>query len=155
MLLKQVERREIPSAAVTEILSRELLETVPYRGLPFVCSGQDRLNDFGISGAAAQIAAEILLDLLLCRPWVLVKQGLSSHNHSRSTIPALHRKMLNERLLKRMQFTFLIIADPLNGHDLPASRFHCGKKAALHRFAVNEHGARTAIPGFTAYLGPG
>src|SRR4030042_6387551 len=81
----------------------------------FVCSGQNRLNNFFISGAAAQIAGEILLDLFLCWFWILVKQGLSSHNHSRSTIPALNRKMFNKRLLKRMQFTFLVTADPLNG----------------------------------------
>ena len=151
----QVERCKIPPAGAPEVICRERFQTVPYRLLHFICSGQDSLNDFGISGAAAQITAEILLDLFLRRLWVLVKQSLRSHNHSWSTIPALHRKMLNERLLKRMQFTSLITADPLNGHDLPASRLHRGKKAALHCLAVNEHGASTTISRVTTYLGSG
>lgn len=64
--------------------------------------GQHRFYNFGTSGAAVQVAAEILFDLFLGWLLVFVKQRLRHHDHPRGAIFALDRKMVDKRLLQRM-----------------------------------------------------
>src|SRR5205807_599210 len=99
--------------------------------LPLLCLPgdlHDRRNNIGIRGAAAEIAAHTLADLLVVEGDVVGVQisayhawptrlGLAQHPHcraelSRGTVAALKCVMRDERLLERMQ-VFAIGRQPL------------------------------------------
>src|SRR6202008_639712 len=61
-----------------------------------------RLDDLGISAATAQIARQIVPDLVIARLWVLLKQLLRHHHETRRTEAALKSAGFNERLLHRI-----------------------------------------------------
>ena len=64
-----------------------------------------RLHDVRIGSAAAQVARQIVMDLLRCGVWVAVEQFLSHKNESRRAKAALEGAVRNKGLLDRMERT--------------------------------------------------
>ena len=114
---------------------------------------QHRLDDLGVTGATAEVPAEVFFDCLFGRAGVLVQEGLGSHDHPGSAVSALNGKVLDELFLQRVQFPRLSGADSLDGDDLLASCLHRRVDAASHGLPVDQHRAGAAIPGLTADLG--
>ena len=68
-------------------------------GLGFAGGQFDRLDDLRVSGAAAQIARKIILDLFLARLRLLRQQRLGHQDEARRAIAALEAAGLDESLL--------------------------------------------------------
>src|ERR1700746_1670906 len=66
-----------------------------------------RFDNVLIAGAAAQIAGDTPADLLVSRISVLLQQGISREQHSRSAEAALQSVLLLESLLQRMELAIL------------------------------------------------
>ncbi len=130
----------------------------------------DRRDNIGIGGAAAQIAAHALADLLVVQGDVRSRQiiahragptglGLAQHadrraNLSRGTVAALKRVMRDERLLEGMQVV-AIGRQPLDGDDLGVLVRDGEGQAAIDASAIEQDGAGSALPMIAALLGAG
>ncbi len=130
----------------------------------------DRRDDVGIGGAAAEIAAHALADLLVVEGDVRSRQisahragpaglGLAQHADrraelARGTVAALEGVMVDERLLERMQVV-AIGCQPLDGDDLGVLVRDGEGQAAIHAPAVEQDGAGSALPVVAALLGAG
>src|ERR1019366_2418274 len=60
----------------------------------------DRLDDVHVTGAAAEVPADPLPDLVVRRVRLLFQQPGRLHDHARRTEPALHAVLIPERLLQ-------------------------------------------------------
>ncbi len=127
----------------------------PTAALPrsFFGGPQHRLDDVLVAGAAAQVARQRPAHLVLGRVGVLVEQRLGGQHHARRAEPALQAVLLLEALLDRVQLARP--CQPLDGGDLVAVGLHGEHRAALHRRAVEEHGAGAAVGGVAAGVGAG
>jgi hypothetical protein len=66
---------------------------------PFPCGELNRLDDFRVGPAAAQVSGQVMLDRVLVRVGMLVEK-LARHQHeSRRAEAALERARFDERLL--------------------------------------------------------
>jgi hypothetical protein len=82
------------------------------------------------------------------------EQVRPADQHPRRAVAALQAVVLRERLLERRQLAVLG-REPLDGRDLGAVGLWREQHAALHRRAVQEHGAGAAVPGVAADVGSG
>ena len=130
----------------------------------------DRRDNIGIGGAAAQIAAHALADLLVGEGDVRSRQisahragptglGLAQHadrraNLSRGTVAALEGVMVDERLLEGMQVV-AIGRQPLDGDDLGVLVRDGEGQAAIDASAIEQDDAGSALPMIAALLGAG
>src|SRR5216117_1336619 len=80
----------------------------------------DRLHDVVVAGAPAQVAFELVADLLLRRFRIALEQLAGGQNHAGRAEAALQAVLLPETLLDRMQVP--VLREPLNGGDLGAVR---------------------------------
>ena len=110
-------------------------------------------DDVPVAGAAADVALQRLLDLVLGRARVLAQQRGRAHQHPRRAVAALERVVLVERLLQRRQLA--VLAEPLDGLDARAVRLDGEQHAALHEHAVEDHRARAAVAGVAADVAAG
>src|SRR4029077_5381688 len=67
------------------------------------CRRPDRLDDLHVPGAAAEIAAERLADILLARPRTPAQQRLGGPDHPGGAEAALGTELLVEGALQRAQ----------------------------------------------------
>src|SRR5207249_2196466 len=63
----------------------------------------DRLHDVVVAGAAAEVALELVADLLFRRLRIALEQLVGGHDHTRRAEAALEPVLLPEPLLDRMQ----------------------------------------------------
>src|SRR5207249_9800778 len=88
---------DFPTTARSSILLSSLV-------LAKLCRGSlNRLNDLGVTRAAAEIARERKPNLFLRGASVFVQKRLGHHQHARRAVAALRTAFVNECLLLRMQ----------------------------------------------------
>src|SRR5581483_908216 len=112
-----------------------------------------RVGDLLVAGAPAQVAGQRLAHLRLGALGALVEKRLGGEDHARDAVAALHRAVLDERLLDRIEAP--IAGEPLDGDD-PTALALCGEHdAAVHRAPVEQHGAYPALGLEAVLLGAG
>jgi hypothetical protein len=112
-----------------------------------------RNHDLGIGGAATEISAEVVLDLLIGGVGMLVEQLRHHHDETRRAIAALERRGLDERLLHRAELLWSIEA--LHRDDLGTIDELGEVEAAGYRQAIDQYGAATAQPLAAAFARAG
>src|SRR6516225_3304173 len=105
-----------------------------------------------IGGATAEIAPERLLHLIKGRMRCLAEQRLGSHDHSIRAIAALSRLLRHEGGLYRIRF--LRRSKSLDRRDRMSFGLLYGSRAGARGFAVDQHGACSALPKTTTELRP-
>src|ERR1043165_9163682 len=113
----------------------------------------DGLVDRGVSGAAAQVAADGLRDLIACWAAVAVKERLRREEHPWRAVAALCGALLGERGLQRMQIR--AAREALDRGDVRIAELLWEREARQHRHAVDEHRARAALAELAAVLRAG
>jgi hypothetical protein len=119
----------------------------------FPGSHANRLNDAGISPAPADIALHGAPDFGLGRVRLFMQQTGSGHDHAGSAVSALQGIGFDKGSLQRVQMPIALHA--FDGSDLFALRELHRRTARSHGDAVEEDGARTALPFTAAVLGAG
>ena len=84
---------------------------------------------------------------------ILVQQGFGRKDEAGDAIAALHRAVLDEGLLERVQR--LAVAQALDGRNLAALGAQGGGQAGKHRLAVHDHRAGPAFALIAADFGAG
>ena len=103
----------------------------------------DGLEDPAVARAAAEVAVEAPLDLLLVRAQLAVlEQGADREQHPRRAEAALERGVAGERLLEPLELGPL--GEPLDRRHLAPARVGGEVAARADRQAVDEHRARAA-----------
>ncbi len=102
---------------------------------------QDRILDLLVSGAATDVHADALGDVVTGGVGVLVEEGLARHDHARDAEPALHGSRLAERLDVHL---LLALAESLCGDDLLVLEGRRLARAGLHELAARDDDARPA-----------
>src|SRR5262245_13262654 len=103
-----------------------------------------RVDDLGIGGAAAEIAREIVPDLIFVRIGMGIEQLRCHQQESRRAIAALEGARLDEGLLHRTERLRLRIRERLDGAHLGAVDKGGEVEAAGDGRAVDQHGAAAA-----------
>ena len=106
----------------------------------------ERVFDRTIAGAAAQIAFQRRAEILALR----LVQGCAGQDHARGAEPALKGLRVEKRLLHRVRAA--IAGEAFDGGDGMAVGAEGGDQAAVHRLAVDQHGAGAAIAGVATLL---
>src|SRR5467141_3456022 len=102
-----------------------------------------RLDDLLIAGAAAQVSADRIADLLFGRIRIRIQQSLGSDQHPWSAVAALQAVRLAEAVLQDAQRS-VGFGETLDGGDAVAVRLHRVHEAGTHRLSVEHHRARAA-----------
>ncbi len=110
----------------------------------------DRVENLLIARAAADVAAEPLLDLFPVGERVGAQRRSRRHHHARNAIAALAGAGLVEGALQHVQFASL--GQRLDGLDLGPLRLGDRQQARLHQHAVDEHRAGAAFARAAAFL---
>src|SRR2546423_3969839 len=111
------------------------------------------LVDLQVSGAAAQVARQRLLDLVTRGSRVLAEQRFRGEQEGGRAVPALRRAELGEGVLERMQRP--ASCNPLDGfHATPRAR-EAEHQTGQHGLAIHEHGAGAALAQLAAVLRAG
>src|SRR2546427_160234 len=113
----------------------------------------DRGQHLRVAGAAAQVAGDSVADLFFGRVWILGEQRRRRHQHPRDAEATLRHAKSHERVLERMKGI-----ETSQSFDRPhraTARLHREHETARHRLAVEVDGARAAVAGAAAFLGPG
>ena len=103
----------------------------------------DRVEDLRVAGAAAEVAGELLADLVVPRARHALEQRRGRDDEARRAEAALHRPRLDERLLDAVQP--VLAAQPLDRRHLVAVRLRRQDEARAHELAVEQHRARAAL----------
>ena len=110
----------------------------------------NRIENLLVSGAAADIAAESLLDFFPIGEGIGAQRRGRRHHHSRDAIAALAGAGLVEGLLQHTQLAGL--GQRLDAIDGGALRLGYRQQAGLHQHAVDEHRTGAAFAGAAAFL---
>ena len=97
------------------------------------------VEDIPVARAAAEIPAQVILDLRACRSRVLGQQRFGGENEPRCAKPALDRHTIDERLLDRVEP--VRTRQTFDRLDLPAVGLVGERAARAHGRAVEEDGA--------------
>ena len=111
-----------------------------------------RVDDLGIAGAAAQNAAERVLDRLPVGGGVPAEQGGGRHHHPRRADSALRRAVAKERRLQRRQRA-VGAGKRLRGFNMAPGNLPGRNKAGADRITVDQHRAGAAVTGVASNLG--
>jgi hypothetical protein len=101
----------------------------------------DGIEDFWISSTTAEVAREVMLDLIIRRVWVVRKELFRYENESRCAKSTLKRRVLDEGLLDGIQY--FAIRQTLNRRDLSAVGKDREIETTGNCHAVHEHRAAT------------
>src|SRR5713101_5406141 len=102
-----------------------------------------RLDDLLIAGAAAQVSADRVADLLFGRIRSRIQQGLGGDQHPWSAVAALQAVRLAEAVLQDAKRS-VRFGEAFDGGDAVAVRLHRVHEAGTHRLAVEHHRACAA-----------
>ena len=105
-------------------------------------AGEDGVHDLPVAGAAAEVAAQVVHHVGLGRRRLLVEQRHGGQQHAGRAEPALHRAVIDERLLERMEG--IGVAEALHREHLAAVGLDGEVGAGADRRAVDEHRAGAA-----------
>src|SRR5258706_11893019 len=111
-----------------------------------------RFVNGGVAGAAAEVAADRLCDLVTRRTRVRVEQRLRGEQHPRRAVAALGGALFGERGLQRMQLRS--VRHPLDREDLSVADLEREREAGEHRDPIDQYGARAALAELAAMLRP-
>src|SRR5262249_38719700 len=100
-------------------------------------------DDVVVARAPAQVAFQLVADLVLGRLGVALEDLARGHDHAGRAEPALQPVLLPEALLDGMELT--ILGEALDGGDVRAVRLHGEERARLHRLAIHEDRAGAAL----------
>src|SRR5215813_4650996 len=118
-------------------------------GLPLlpgrhVLSGPlDRLDDVVIAGAPAEVALELVPDLVFARVRVALEDLVRRHDHARRAETALESVLLPEALLDGVKLA--VFGQALDRGDGGAIGLDRKERARLHRQPIHEDGAGAAL----------
>src|SRR2546428_9899140 len=110
----------------------------------------DRLDDVVIASAPAEVAFQLVTDLLLGGARIAFEELGGRQDHARRAEAALQAMLLPEALLDRMEIA--VLGEPFDGRDRRAVRLHREERARLHRLPVHEDGARAALARISAHV---
>src|SRR3989441_5370693 len=96
----------------------------------------DRLDDVVIAGAPAEVAFQLVADLLLGGARIALEELGGRQDHARRAEATLQAMLLPETLLDRMEIA--VLGEPFDGRDRRAVRLHREERARLHRLPVHE-----------------
>src|SRR5882762_4161250 len=102
-----------------------------------------RLDDLLVGGAAAQVPADRIADLLFGRARVRIQQALGRDQHARGAVAALQAVRFAEAVLQHAHRP-VGIRKTLDGGDAVAVRLHCVHEAGARGLPVEHHRARAA-----------
>src|SRR5690242_10936770 len=102
----------------------------------------DRVDDFRIGPATAQVAGEVVLDLLVAWIGMLLEQRLGHQNEARRAVPALESAAFDEGILHWIEA--LAAVQVLHGDDLGSIGKHAKIKTARYRLVIDDHRAAAA-----------
>src|SRR6267378_4499536 len=115
-----------------------------FRFLRYALRGElHRLDDLLVAGAAAQVPADRIADLLFGRARVRIQQALGRDQHARGAVAALQAVRLAEAVLQHAHRP-VRLGETLDGGDAVAVRLHCVHEAGAHGLPVEHHRARAA-----------
>ncbi len=139
----------------TTCVGLEIVAGVGLRwGIAFeLAPAPDRVDDPGVARAAAEVAAERGLDVVVGGIRVAIDERLGRHHHARCAVAALDGALGDERLLQRVHGA--VRCQPLDGRYLAAVGGDRQHQTRLHRLAVEEDRAGAAVAEVAAPLGTG
>ncbi len=114
---------------------------------------EHRLDDLAVAGAAAQHAAERVLDVAGRRVAIAREEIARRHEHARRADAALRRAVREECLLQPIEPA--IARERFDRRDPPPVDLRRRNEAGAHLFAIEEYRARAAIARIAADLGAG
>src|SRR3984893_7670167 len=123
---------------------------IPSLGVPHIADGR---ADVRIGGAAADVAAHVLGDVLVSRGVALLEQRDGRHDLARGTVAALERVVLDEGLLHRVELA--VLRQPFAGGHLVPFAGGCKGQAGEHAPAVQPYRAGAARALVAAFLRSG
>jgi hypothetical protein len=110
-------------------------------------------NNIVVARAAAEIAFHAVTDVIFRWFRNLVQQINRAHHHTGRAKAALQAVMDVKGFLHRVHFVTL--GEPLNRRHVSAIGLRHEHGAALHRFAIDMHGAATTLCGVAADMRAG
>ena len=115
---------------------------------------RDRLDDAAVAGAAAQVAGEPFLDLVVSR----MRDWSTAGSCAATIMPGMQNPhctapRFDERLLHRVELS--VGAEPFDRHDGLAIALDGEHEARVHRAAVQQHRAGAAFAFGAAFLRAG
>ena len=122
--------------------------------LPVRGSGLDGIHDLLVARAAAQIAGNRLADFDAVRARIGSQQRLARQDHARDAETALHRAVINKRLLQ-IAGTAVRAAHAFDRDHLAAAGLGRQRQAAIDQPPIQQHRAGPALADPTALLGAG
>src|SRR5881628_474014 len=115
--------------------------------------GEDRFGNLLVAGAAAKIPRERRAHVVLGGRRVLVQVGLGGEDHAGDAVAALHRAVVDEGALERMELP--IAREPLDREHRTPLALRGQEDARVHGRAVEQDGAHAALRLQTVLLRPG
>src|SRR5262249_27801465 len=112
----------------------------------------DGVDDVGIGGAAAEIAAHVFADSGLVVGMTFVHAGNRRHDLPRRAVAALERVVVDEGLLHRMQLA-VRAGEAFDRGDALSLRGSRKRQAGKHAAAIEQHRAGAALTVIAALLG--
>lgn len=101
-----------------------------------------------VAGAAAEVAREIFLDLVLSGVFLFPEEGEGVHNKTRVAEAALLRTLIGD---KSTELSSLLLQALQRGHPVAVGT-GCQHRAGQHRHVIQKDGAQAAVGGLTAAL---
>src|SRR5207249_7748194 len=105
------------------------------------------------AGAAAKIPRERRTYVVLGGRRVLLQVGLGGEDHAGDAVAALHRTVIDEGALERMEVA--VAREPLDREHRPPLALRGEQDARVHGRAVEQDGAHAALRLQTVLLGSG
>ncbi len=116
----------------------------------------DRADDGRVTGATAQRILERVLDVVFARVGVVLQQRVGGHQLPGDAEAALHRAVLDESILQRVQPAGgVLLSQPFHRGDVLAVRLDGRVVARKHRLSVDHHRAGAAFVFVAAHLHAG
>src|SRR6266540_4406304 len=102
------------------------------------------VHDLQVTPAAAEVAGQVVLDLVGGRRRVLLKQGFGGQDEAGGAVRTLERGVVDEGLLDRVKAA--VLGERLDGHDRLVGNQHAEQQAGADRLAFQQDRAGATHP---------